>query len=85
VKANSVLQIQEFGQLALSEFNYYEVTRGLKAGRGHLGRSQTSGQLIGEIDVLIASVALREGLAVATCNTSHFGRINGLTVIDWSV
>lgn len=43
------------------------------------------GVLIGEIDVLIASIALSEGLAVATHNTAHFSRISGLQVIDWTV
>jgi tRNA(fMet)-specific endonuclease VapC len=42
------------------------------------------GQLIGDLDVLIAAVALSEGLAVVTRNTRHFGRIAGLTVIDWT-
>jgi tRNA(fMet)-specific endonuclease VapC len=42
------------------------------------------GQLIGEIDVLIAGVALSEGLAVVSHNTRHFGRIAGLTVMDWT-
>jgi tRNA(fMet)-specific endonuclease VapC len=42
------------------------------------------GQLIGEIDVLIAGVALSEGLAVVSHNTRHFGRLAGLTVIDWT-
>jgi tRNA(fMet)-specific endonuclease VapC len=42
------------------------------------------GQLIGEIDVLIAGLALSEGLAVVTHNTRHFGRIAGLTVMDWT-
>lgn len=43
------------------------------------------GLLIGEVDILIASIALSVGLAVATHNTSHFSRINGLTVVDWTV
>jgi len=42
------------------------------------------GQLIGEIDMLIAGVALSQGLAVVSQNTRHFGRIAGLTVIDWT-
>lgn len=42
------------------------------------------GVLIGEMDVLIASVALSEGLAIATHNTAHFSRIAGLQVVDWS-
>lgn len=114
VKANAVLHIKEFGQSILCQFNYYEVTRGLKAigAVAQLARFEVfckvhrvlpfsheaavlaadiwadlrpKGQLIGEIDVLIASLALREGLAVATRNASHFGRITGLTIVDWSV
>jgi tRNA(fMet)-specific endonuclease VapC len=43
------------------------------------------GLLIGEVDTLIAGVALSEGLAVASHNTTHFSRIKGLQVIDWTV
>ena len=43
------------------------------------------GSLIGEVDVLIAAIALSHGVAVVTRNTSHFNRIPGLQVIDWSV
>ena len=43
------------------------------------------GQMIGEIDVLIAATASSEGLAVATHNTMHFNRIPGLTVVDWTM
>lgn len=43
------------------------------------------GQLIGEVDLLIAAIALGEGLAVVTHNTAHFGRIKGLSVVDWTV
>jgi tRNA(fMet)-specific endonuclease VapC len=114
VIAKAGLYVQEFGQLILSEFNYYEVTRGLKAigavaqladfeefCKAHRilpfsheaavlagdiwADLRPKGQLIGEIDVLIAGVAMREGLAIATCNTSHFSRIAGLTIVDWSV
>lgn len=40
---------------------------------------------IGEIDTLLAGVALSEGLALATHNTTHFSRVAGLTVVDWTV
>jgi predicted nucleic acid-binding protein len=43
------------------------------------------GLLIGEVDTLIAGIAMSEGLAVATRNTSHFGRVSGLSVVDWTV
>jgi len=40
---------------------------------------------IGEIDTLLAGVALSEGLALATHNITHFSRIAGLPVVDWTV
>ncbi|HLG16733.1 MAG TPA: PIN domain-containing protein [Blastocatellia bacterium] len=43
------------------------------------------GLLIGEVDILIAGIALSEGLAVATHNTGHFNRIAGLQVVDWTL
>lgn len=43
------------------------------------------GLLIGEVDILIAGIALAESLAVATHNTFHFSRIAGLTVVDWTI
>lgn len=43
------------------------------------------GQLIGEVDLLIAGIALSERLAVVTHNTSHFSRITGLSLIDWTI
>ena len=32
-----------------------------------------------------SSIALSEGLAVATHNVSHFTRINSVQVVDWTV
>jgi predicted nucleic acid-binding protein len=45
--------------------------------RGHL-RSQ--GQLIGNLDVLIAATALYHNLTLITSNTRHFSRIPDLTL-----
>lgn len=40
-----------------------------------------TGQQIGISDVLIGATAIVHGLPVATLNTKHFARINGLTLI----
>jgi len=42
------------------------------------------GQLIDDIDILIAGVALANNLIFVTHNESHFKRIEGLEVKDWS-
>lgn len=43
------------------------------------------GTPIGDIDTLIAGQALARGWAVVTRNVRHFGRVEGLSLIDWSV
>jgi len=49
------------------------------------GRLRASGTPIGEIDTLIAGQALARGWTVVTRNVRHFGRVEGLSLIDWSV
>jgi len=43
------------------------------------------GELIGEVDILIAGIAIANGMGVATGNTKHFTRINGLQVENWTL
>ena len=114
VQHQAARHVRQFGHLLLSEFSYYEYTRGLKAvnATAQLPRFEQfcqahrivsfshdaaviaadiwadlkqRGLLIGEVDILIASIALSEGLAVATHNLAHFQRITGLQVVDWTV
>lgn len=42
------------------------------------------GLAIGPTDTLIAGVALANGLILATNNTRHFERIEGLELINWT-
>jgi tRNA(fMet)-specific endonuclease VapC len=44
-----------------------------------------AGQSIGDSDPIIAATALHHGLGIATRNVTHFNRIPGLTVEDWSL
>jgi tRNA(fMet)-specific endonuclease VapC len=41
------------------------------------------GELIGDADILIAATALAHGLAIATNNEAHFGRVAFLTIENW--
>lgn len=47
-------------------------------------RLRKQGNLIDDIDLLIAGIALENNLSVVTHNTQHFKRIDGLAVTDWS-
>lgn len=48
-------------------------------------RLRLLGTPIGDIDTLIAGQALARGWTVVTRNVRHFGRVEGLPIIDWSV
>lgn len=43
------------------------------------------GRPIGDIDTLIAGQALARSWTVVTSNVRHFGRVEGLPIIDWAV
>jgi tRNA(fMet)-specific endonuclease VapC len=43
-----------------------------------------NGVLIDDIDILIAGIALANNLMLVTHNTSHFSRIDGLEIQDWT-
>ena len=41
------------------------------------------GELIGEVDILVSGIALKNDMGIVTCNTDHFGRISNLYVKNW--
>jgi tRNA(fMet)-specific endonuclease VapC len=43
-----------------------------------------TGKQLDDIDILIAGIALSNGMRLVTRNTKHFDRIDALKVIDWS-
>ena len=49
------------------------------------GELRRLGRSIGDIDTLVAGQALARGWTVVTGNVSHFGRVEGLSLIDWGV
>jgi tRNA(fMet)-specific endonuclease VapC len=59
--------------------DYEEATRAGEI----LADLEARGTPIGLEDVLIGSTALVHGIAVATRNVKHLGRIEGLSVENW--
>ena len=43
---------------------------------------ESSGQMIGDYDLIVAATAIERGSAVATFNKRHFARVRGLKVIE---
>jgi tRNA(fMet)-specific endonuclease VapC len=73
------IEAQILPRIRVLSFSYKEA---VKAGEliHHLG---SIGQPIGIEDVMIASTALCNGLAVVTANTKHFRRVPGLKIENW--
>lgn len=44
------------------------------------GQLRGQGQLIGDMDILIAATALHHGLVLVTANVRHFGRVPDLAI-----
>jgi tRNA(fMet)-specific endonuclease VapC len=61
----------------------FTVEDSLRSGRLR-ARLRARGTPIGEIDTLIAGQALARGWTVVTRNVRHFGRVEGLPLIDWA-
>ena len=49
---------------------------------GERSRLRASGALIGDLDILIGSTALRHDLTLLTNNRRHFERLQGLSIIS---
>jgi tRNA(fMet)-specific endonuclease VapC len=47
-------------------------------------RLRKTGQLLDDIDILIAGVAIANNLVFVTRNKNHFERIKKLKISDWS-
>ncbi|HEX4786188.1 MAG TPA: PIN domain-containing protein [Candidatus Sulfotelmatobacter sp.] len=43
---------------------------------------ESSGQMIGDYDLIVAATAMERGNAVATFNKRHFERVRGLKVVE---
>lgn len=67
-------------QLTLIPFGYVEAREYARL-RHHLS---ASGDPVAGMDLMIGATALANGLILATLNTSHFSRMPGLKVEDWS-
>jgi hypothetical protein len=51
--------------------------------RGKWADLTTKGTLIGSNDLLVAAIALANGLTLVTHNTREFARVVGLKIEDW--
>ena len=73
------IQKRILSKLTVMNFTYKEALKAAEL----LAHLYSTGQPIGVEDVMIASIALSNGLILVSANTKHFSRIPNLTVEDW--
>jgi tRNA(fMet)-specific endonuclease VapC len=71
-------EVQAFAEIVEFDADDARIAGGVRA------RLQRSGRPIGPIDTLIAGHALARGWTVVTRNVRHFGRVEGLPLVDWT-
>ena len=72
-------EVQAFAEIVEFDADDARIAGGVRA------RLQRAGRPIGPIDTLIAGHALARGWMVVTRNVRHFGRVEGLPLIDWAI
>jgi tRNA(fMet)-specific endonuclease VapC len=73
------IQKRILSKLTVMNFTYKEALKAAEL----LAHLYSTGKPIGVEDVMIASIALSNGLILVSANTKHFSRIPNLTVEDW--
>lgn len=49
------------------------------------GKLKSEGQILDDIDLLIAGIAIENGFSLVTNNTKHFSRISSLSTENWNI
>lgn len=84
ISARPHIQLRKLAELS-AMFTVQPWTADDAIGAAHVRANlKTRGLPIDPYDVLIAGQALARGWSIVTANMKDFGRIDGLTVIDWS-
>ena len=74
---DSFLQLAESSKILPATENAMEIAADIYADL------RKAGQLIDDIDIIIAGIAIFNNLVLVTHNRSHFERIDGLEIEDW--
>ena len=85
-KLNNNRELRNRWSLLCEQLNILNIERKTASIAAEIKASLTQqGKIIGYYDILIGASALEHNLICVTNNIKEFNRIDGLSVIDWSV
>jgi len=80
---NAHVQLEVFQKFASENIILPVTEKSAKISAEIFATLKQSGNLVDDIDLLIAGIAIENNMVFATNNESHFRRIPGLSILNW--
>ena len=80
---NALKQLNIFEDFAISNLVIPMTESSAKISAELYSKQRQSGNILDDIDLLIAGIAIENDLTLITNNENHFGRIPGLKIDNW--
>ena len=82
---NALKQLEIFNDFISENIVIAATEESCKISSEIYSKLRTDGELIDDIDLLIAGIAIENEMTLVTNNTNHFGRISGLNLENWKM
>ncbi len=82
---NALKQLEIFNDFVSENIVIAATEESCKISSEIYSKLRNNGELIDDIDLLIAGIAIENEMALVTNNTNHFGRISGLNLENWKM
>jgi tRNA(fMet)-specific endonuclease VapC len=82
---NALKQLEIFNDFVSENIVIAATEESCKISSEIYSKLRNNGELIDDIDLLIAGIAIENEMTLVTNNTNHFGRISGLNLENWKM
>jgi len=82
---NALKQLEIFNDFVSENVVIAATEESCKISSEIYSKLRNNGELIDDIDLLIAGIAIENEMTLVTNNTNHFGRISGLNLENWKL
>ena len=82
---NALKQLEIFNDFVSENIVIAATEESCKISSEIYSKLRTNGELIDDIDLLIAGIAIENEMTLVTNNTNHFGRVPGINLENWKM